>query len=254
MSKIHNPTLDVLNNRVSTRKFTQKPLTQDEKDAIVNAAFRAPTAGNLMMYSIIEVEDQKLKDSLAVTCDHQAFIATAPYVLLFVADYQKWVDLYRCGQVEKLDVQHRDPAEGEMLLACADALIAAQNAVIAAESMGIGSCYIGDILENGEEHARLFDLPLYTLPIALLVFGRPAFQRALRERQSRYVLQKDKYHRLTDEQLREVVDALDETFAPHGFKPGIANYPQYLYRQKHASDFMREMARSVRWWIGRWVS
>ena len=55
---------------------------------------RAPTAGNLMLYSIIEIEDQALKDRLAVTCDDQPFIAKAPWVLVFVADFQKWMDLF----------------------------------------------------------------------------------------------------------------------------------------------------------------
>ena len=58
------------------------------------------------------------------------------------------------------------------MLACSDALIAAQNAVIAAESLGIGSCYIGDILEQAEDHAELLDLPPHTMPVAMLCFGR----------------------------------------------------------------------------------
>ena len=60
-----------------------------------------------------------------------------------------------------------------LFLACCDALIAAQTAVIAAESLGIGTCYIGDIMENYEEHEELFGLPKYVFPIRLICFGYP---------------------------------------------------------------------------------
>ncbi|MCK4726557.1 MAG: nitroreductase family protein, partial [Anaerolineales bacterium] len=70
-----NPTLDLIHARRSTRLYDQTPLTQQEKDAILLAAMRAPTAGAMMLYTIIEVEDQSLKDQLAVTCDDQPFIA-----------------------------------------------------------------------------------------------------------------------------------------------------------------------------------
>ena len=69
------------------------------------------------------------------------------------------------------------------MMACSDALIAAQNAVVAAESLGIGSCYIGDVLEQAEIHAELLDLPRHTLPVAMLCFGRPA-QPARRPRRT----------------------------------------------------------------------
>ena len=173
-----NSTLEILQHRRSTRNFSDQPLAAEEKDAILQAAFRAPTAGNMMLYSIIEVDDQALKDRLVDTCDHQPFIAKAPFVLLFLADYQRWFDYFRLCEAERkadeLGLPNRLPQEGDLLLACCDALIAAQTAVIAAESMGIGSCYIGDILENYEIHREMFDLPKYVLPVSLLLFGRPA--------------------------------------------------------------------------------
>ena len=171
-----NETLKVIENRRSIRKYAATPLTAEEKQTILHATLRAPTAGNMMLYSIIEVEDQALKDRLAVTCDDQPFIATAPWVLLFVADYQRFFDFYTFSDVESAckekGVTPRLPGDGDLLLASCDALIAAQTAVIAAESLGIGSCYIGDILENAEIHREMFNLPRYTLPITLLVFGR----------------------------------------------------------------------------------
>jgi FMN reductase (NADPH)/FMN reductase [NAD(P)H] len=244
-----------MNARCSTRTYSGQPITAEEKRAILHTAMRAPTAGNLMLYSIIEVEGQALKDRLAETCDHQPFIATAPWVLVFVADYQKWMDLFESGGAFDMDgVERRDTTgPGDLLLACSDALIAAQSAVIAAESLGIGSCYIGDILENGEQHAEMLGLPEHTLPIAMLCFGRPKASRAAVSRQERYVVMRDRYHRLTAEELAEVSAALEAQHAPHGLKPGITSYAQDVYRRKFVADFTREMNRSVAWWIERWT-
>ena len=136
-----NATIDLMNARCSTRAYDRSaPPTETEKAAILHATLRAPTAGNLVLYSIIEIADQDLKERLAVTCDDQPFIARAPWVLVFVADYQKWIDIFRISEVDALPgVEHRRaPGHGDLLLACSDALIAAQNAVIAAESLGIG--------------------------------------------------------------------------------------------------------------------
>ena len=138
-----NPTIDLLLQRKSVRVYQERPIDQDDRDTILEAALRAPTAGNMMLYSIIEVEDQALKDRLAVTCDNQPFIAKAPYLLLFVADYQRWYDYYLAAGVPELCTQRglemRLPAEGDLLLACCDAMIAAHTAVVAAEALGIGS-------------------------------------------------------------------------------------------------------------------
>ncbi len=249
-----NPILDLLNRRCSTRAYSDEPVTSDEREAVLHAAMRAPTAGNLMLYSIIEVEDQALKDRLAITCDDQPFIARAPWVLVFVADYQKWLDLFAHSHAYEMEgVERREQlGAGDLLLACSDALIAAQNAVVAAESLGIGSCYIGDVLENGEEHARLLDLPAGTLPIAMLCFGRPKSPRAPVSRQEKYVVMRDRYQRLDDEQLAEVATVLEQQHAPHGLKPGISSYPQDVYRRKFVAGFTKELNRSAGWWIDRW--
>src|SRR5512133_1686600 len=96
-----NETLQVIANRRSVRNYASTPLTEEEKNAILSSAMRAPTAGNMMLYSIIEIEDQALKDRLAVTCDDQPFIAKAPFLLLFVADYQRYFDTFTMSNVEE---------------------------------------------------------------------------------------------------------------------------------------------------------
>jgi nitroreductase/FMN reductase (NADPH)/FMN reductase [NAD(P)H] len=168
-----NEILNMIFERRSTRAYCCKPVGASDKTLILQAALQAPTAGNMTLYSVIDVTDEALKKTLSVTCDNQPFIAKAPLVLIFVADMRKWYDAYAMRRKEA-----RTPSYGDMMLACADALIAAQNATVAAESLGIGSCYIGDILERFEKYRALLNLPRYTLPAAMFASAiRPRAKR-----------------------------------------------------------------------------
>lgn len=249
-----NETLMLIDKRCSTRTYTSAPIAEGDRIAILDAAFRAPTAGNMMLYSIIEVSDQSLKDRLAVTCDDQPFIATAPMVLVFLADFRKWTDLFDSSLAKAAESpsSRRPLGLGDLLLAASDALIAAQNSVIAAESLGIGSCYIGDILENGEEHAELFHLPPGVMPVAMLCFGHPKATRNPAPRYAANVVFQDRYRRANPGELEGVASELESVHAPHGLPAGAVDYPHAVYRRKFASDFMAEMNRSAAWWLDRW--
>ena len=168
-----NPTLDALCARKSVRVFTEEPVPQAVKNALFQAAMQAPTAGNQMLYTILDITDAALKARLADLCDHQPFIADAPVVLVFVADCQRWYDGFAAAGCAP-----RPPREGDLLLAAADAAIAAQNTVVAAESFGLGSCYIGDILENCEDVRSALALPPYAVPAAMLVLDYAARMQA----------------------------------------------------------------------------
>jgi len=256
-----NDTLNTILNRRSTRKYADIPITREEKDTLLQAAMRAPTAGNMMLYSIIEVEDQALKDRLAVTCDNQPFIARAPYVLLFLADYQRWMDLYNwsgapdtCAEKGLLP---RLPGEGDLMLACCDALISAQTAVIAAESLGIGSCYIGDIMENCEAHREMFSLPRYTFPICLLVFGRPYAAREnprlIKRFDRKFIVHQDHYQSIDPADFPEMLSDAAAQFPHDEGADAARGYASALYNRKFVSDFSVEMTRSVKRWMDIWT-
>ena len=122
-----NEVLSQLHARKSVRAFLDRPISPEARRAILEAACAAPTAGNQQLYTILDITDQAVKDTLADTCDHQPFIARAPLVLLFCADCQKWYDAFAAGGCSP-----RRPGPGDLWLALSDANIAAQNAVTAA--------------------------------------------------------------------------------------------------------------------------
>jgi FMN reductase (NADPH)/FMN reductase [NAD(P)H] len=244
--------------RKSMRAYEKKDIEAEVKAEILKATLRAPTAGNMMLYSIVEVTDQKIKDKLAVTCDDQPFIASAPLVWLFLADYQRWFDYFVASDVEALcrekKVDMRKPEEGDLFLACSDALIAAQNAAIAAESLGIGSCYIGDIMEQYETHRELFNLPQYTFPICMLCFGYPTQQQMDRKYTTRFnpkfIVFENQYRRLGREDFTEMFRGQESQMTP---KDGVTNYGQAMYLRKFSADFSVEMSRSVRAILKEWT-
>jgi nitroreductase len=255
-----NQTLETIAKRRSVRAFSPDPISQEEKDIILQAAFRAPTAGNLMLYSIIEVEDPVLKEKLSHSCDEQPFIAKAPYVLVFLADYQRWYDFFQASGVidrcKELGRIPRLPQEGDLMLACCDALIAAQNAVIAAESLGISSCYIGDVLEKYEIHRELLALPRYAFPITLLCFGHPKSAAAGEptprfDRQ--YIVHKNQYHQVPPEEMGGMMKPIaDRYFSDGRYLNDAQNIGQHYYFKKFTADFSIEMNRSVREILKNW--
>ena len=133
-----NPILQSLFDRKSVRVYEEKPIPAEMKQAILEAAAQAPSAGCQQLYTILDITDPALKEALAESCDHQPFIAKAPLVLVFCADCKKWYDAYL-----EVGCTPRTPGVGDLMLAVTDTAIAAQNAVVAAESFGIGSCTSG---------------------------------------------------------------------------------------------------------------
>lgn len=253
-----NETMDVIEKRGSLRAFSNDPITKEEEDAIIHAAMRAPSAGNQMMYSMIIIRDQKKKELLAEACDHQPFIAKAPLMIVFVADHQRWFDYFQSRGVKEFckakDRLFEAPQESELMLAIEDAMIAAQNSVLAAQSMNIGSCYIGDILENGEYIKELLQLPQYTMPIGMVVYGHypDGFPHLIRERFDRkFIVFEDVYHSLNETERDEMFHDLEQKFQldnPYGAE----NYAQQFYARKTGASFSKEMARSVRFWLKQW--
>ena len=256
-----NPVMQVLLSRRSVRTYEDRPVEDEVKQEVLRATLRAPTAGNWMLYSIIDVTRQAAKDTLAVTCDKQPFIARAPWVLLFLADYQRLYDYFTvCGVPEWCERNGRTlarPAEADLFLACCDALIAAQTAVVAAESLGLGSCYIGDILENDEAHRLLFDLPPYAFPICLLCFGYPTEQQKQRAQPPRfgqeYIVFQDHYQRHDADTLTRMYAEREADFARGRRPEGIDNLGQAMYARKFDAEFSREARRSVKAMLERWL-
>lgn len=241
-----NSILKSLSDRKSVRVYEDRPVDPAHKKAILQAAIQAPTAGNMTLYTILDITDPAIKQRLSVTCDNQPFIAKAPLVLVFCADYRRWYDVF-CAHNESV----RKPDAGDLLLANADALIAAQNAVVAAESLGLGSCYIGDIIENYEIHKDLLNLPKYVVPTCMLCFGYPTPMQLARPKPTRfdeeYVVCENTYSTLSADQIGRALMKKQNLSEEE-----LSDWVQKFCQRKWNSDFSVEMSRSARAILEDW--
>ena len=232
-----NEVIKQLKERKSMRVFEERDILAEDKALILEAASMAPSAGNQQLYTILDITDAELKKALSESCDHQPFIATAKMVLVICADCQKWYEAFLTSGCEP-----RKPGVGDLMLAMSDANIAAQNMVVAAQSLGIGSCYIGDIMENCEIHRKMLNLPEYVFPAAMLVFGYPTKQQIERQKPERvamkHIVHENGYRRMDGEELKEMLEgkAVAQTYEA---------WMQAFCNRKFNSDFSKEMTRSV---------
>ncbi len=236
------PTSKELFERKSVRVFLDQHIGKEEKEQILYAAMEAPSAGCQQLYTILDITDQHKKEQLAVTCDNQPFIAQADLVLIFCADCKKWLDAY---QEAGIDAQM--PGMGDLMLAVTDAAIAAQNAVTAAWSLGIGSCYIGDIMEQNEKNREILSLPDYVFPAVMAVFGYPADSQKKRKKPLRFDADFTVYENAYPQK--------HDCRAMFEKRRGSQDYEDWVQQfctRKYSSDFANELRRSVKKYLNQY--
>ncbi len=239
-----NEVIKLLKSHTSIRKFNEKKITDEQQQHIIEAAMQGASAGNMMSYSIIKIQSKSTLSKLAKSCDNQPFIENANLALLFVADNYKWHKYFEQRGISDTFTDYKGPSISDLMLGTEDAMIAAQNAVIAAESLGIGTCYIGDIMENYEYHKELFNLPKYTMPIALVVMGNYDTKPQVRDRfDKQFVVFDETYPSITDK-------FIDDMFSKE--ESNDADFAKKFYKRKIDAPFFKEMIRSIKLYLNEW--
>ncbi len=239
-----NQVIKLLKSHTSIRKFNETKITDEQADEIINSAMRGATAGNMMYYSIIKIQSKNILSKLAKSCDDQPFIENASLALLFVVDNYKWYKYFIERNIKMNFPDYEGPKINDFILGIQDAIIAAQNAVIAAESMEIGTCYIGDIMENCEYHKELFNLPKFSMPIALVVMGNYDTKPQTRKRfEKQFVVFDEKY------------PEIDESFINGMFRSEEKDdleFAEKFFKRKIDAPFFEEMTRSINLYLKDW--
>ncbi len=158
-----SPVVDVMLQHRSVRAYRADPLPDGTLEALVAAAQSAATSSNLQTWSVVAVEDAGRKERLSVIAGGQRHIRQAPLFLVWLAD------LSRAARIGEAAGQAMEalPFLEPFLVAVVDAALAAQNATVAAESLGLGTVYIGAMRNDPEAVARELALP----PGVMAVFG-----------------------------------------------------------------------------------
>jgi len=205
---MENPTLDLIHRHASVRRYKADPLPASVIEAIVAAGQRASTSSNLQTYSVVAVIDPAKRAKLSELCGNQKHVAEAPVFLAFCANLARLERVCHLRGYSQV-VGHVE----NFLVAAVDAAILAQNTALAAESLGLGICYIGSIRNNLPEVIDLLELPRLVIPITGMTVGWPEKSPRLTPRLPlRAVLHWEKYD-TTDEDgaLREYNRAMIAT-------------------------------------------
>ena len=253
MAEYPNDVIRTIEERSSARVFTSEPLTEEERAILTSAALRAPNGGKMSKFSLIDVRDQAIKDRLAVLCDNQPFVAKAPGVYVILADFDRWFRLFR-KYVGTLGVHINYPHEDEILFSIVDAALAAENMAIAGESIGVGSCFIADVVTHHDEIREMLNLPQYVMPIMLGIFGHPVSkpkQRSARIGVS--VVHRDRYEPLRDDQMLDMIDPLIPRGADGAPVMTPEDYVTRYYIRRLGSWLSFERTNSVRAMFRDWL-
>ncbi|MGC1304134.1 MAG: NADPH-dependent oxidoreductase [Caulobacteraceae bacterium] len=162
-------TLDLLLAHRSVRAYLPEPVPEDVLISLVAAAQSAPASSNLQVWSVVAVRDPQRKARLAELAGGQRQILEAPLLLVWLIDFDRLTQL---GVLRDVACEALDYTE-TFVLGAVDAALAAQNALVALESLGYGGCYIGAIRNHPEVVAAELDLPPRVFPLLGLTVGRP---------------------------------------------------------------------------------
>ena len=223
--------VDLMQARQSVRSFTNELIPANILQDILAAGINSATGGNLQPYSIIVEKDKERKQKLCEMCGNQTFITDAPVNLVFLIDWHKLAVYSRCNDAPfTCNKSFRHYSIG-----MDDLLCAAQAIETAAWLYGIGSCYVGTILDSIPACAEMYHLPKLVAPVLILSMGYPRGLIARRKKLDyEMVVFEGRYPALSNEQI---CAAYDEKYK--GMKTMLPKDP--AHRQTMLSEFLRAL-------------
>lgn len=225
-----NDVTRLLQRHRSIRKFKPDEVAEQTLEAIVRSAQMASTSSNVQAYSVIAVTNPQTKRALSAVAGHQQHVESCPVLLVWCADLSR--DKLAC---EREGVEMVSGTMENFIVATVDAALAAQNAAIAAESLGLGVVYIGGLRNDLREVTRLLQVPKLVYPLFGMCLGYPDHDPGTRPRLPlRAVLH------------RETYDAANQTEALDEYDCTMRDY--YIERTKGKRDttWSAEMAHKFK--------
>lgn len=198
-----NATIESILSHRSVRKFTDAPVAQETVNQLVRCGQAAATSSNIQSVSVIQVNSGEKRELLSELAGGQQYVASAPIFLVYCADLsrpklacERQGGTFAAGMTE------------HFIIATVDVALAAQSTVVAAESLGLGICYIGALRNNPTEASELLNLPEHVYPVFGLCIGHPAQNPEVKPRMPLdAVLMQDRYDNSQFERCIEEYDA-----------------------------------------------
>ena len=189
--------MESLLNRRTIRKYSGKEISEDLLEEILEAGCRSSTTGNMQVYSIIVTRDAEMKKALSPLHFNQKMVTEAPVMLTFCADFNRFSKWCR--------MRNADPGYDNFLsfvTAAIDAVIVAQTVAVAAESKGIGICYLGTTTYMAHKFIEVLKLPKGVVPMTAITMGWPSESPEQADRLPlEAVVHKETYHSYTEDDI-----------------------------------------------------
>jgi nitroreductase len=239
---------DFLQQRTSIRKYKKEHISDETLEYILKAGVRASNCGNMQLYSFIITKDEEQKKAYAPLHFNQPMITGADVVITVCADINRFN--HWC------EISSADKSLNNFLflnIATIDATIAAQAITTAAESKGLGVCWLGTVNYMVDEISKFFNLPKGVVPVACLTIGVPDEKPELTERLPlSAIVHNESYKDYTDEDIRQMYKQIEENptnkeFVKENNLETLAQvFSQVRYAKKGNEEFSERFLRFVK--------
>ncbi|MDE7072991.1 MAG: nitroreductase family protein, partial [Bacteroidales bacterium] len=193
-------TLSLLLNHRSIRKYQDREIPQEVLDNVLEAGARASNTGNMQVYSVVVTRSAEMKEKLSPLHFNQPMIKQAPVVLTVAADVARFHHWCALNGAEKSYDNFL-----WFVCGCVDSMLFAQNLSVAAESYGLGLCFLGTTLYMAKEIAQVLEMPQGVVPITTITLGYPDERPERTDRLPlEAVVHYEKYRKETDEDIRHL--------------------------------------------------
>ncbi|WP_251975912.1 oxygen-insensitive NADPH nitroreductase [Salinicola avicenniae] len=235
------PTIDLLKSHRSIRAFTAQPISDTQREAIIDAAQSASTSSFLQCSSIVRITDPAMRDTLVELTGGQKWVAQAAEFWVFCADFHRHLEI--CPEAEL------GLAE-QLLLGSVDTAMMAQNAMAAAESLGLGGVFIGGLRNNIGAVTELLELPKFVLPLFGFCIGWPDAEPDLKPRlPHKMLVHENRYQPLDREALAAYDDDMRAYYQNRGSNQRVETWSELIQRLivKESRPFMLEYLHQQGW-------
>lgn len=238
--------MDCIKNRRTIRKYKQDDISAELLNQLLEEAFRASTMGNMQLYSVVVTRDPQMKAKLAPAHFNQPMVTTAPVVLTFCADFNRFSKWCR---YRKAEPGYDNPIS--FLNAASDALLVTQNFCTLAEAHGLGICYLGTTIYNPDQIIETLQLPELVMPVATITVGYPDESPVQPERLPlEGILHEETYRDYAPEDIDRIYAAKEampenQHFVTINNKETLAQVFTDLRYKKADNEFMSEKMRET---------
>lgn len=235
------PTIDLLRSHRSIRHFTEASISDAQREAIIAAAQGTSSSSFLQCSTIIRVTDKALRESLVTLSGGQPHVAKAAEFWVFCADFNRHLQICPDAQLGLAE---------QLLLGVVDTAMMAQNALTAAESLGLGGVYIGGLRNNIASVTELLKLPQHVLPLFGLCLGWPADNPDIKPRlPAAIVVHENQYQLLDKDALAHYDEQLAQYYLTRGSNTRRDTWSDHIRRTiiKENRPFILEYLHKQGW-------